>query len=185
MDNGDEEDDWDSDSEDDLQIVLNDNNHMHMVMDRTGVMGSDDEDGDPLVIVADSEPAHQPIEEQEWGEDAAQDMDGERKESGDAAKMNGGVAVAPKIGYNYHPYHSQFKVSDVVRAGFCVFALFDENSKCNLNCDYCTDNGIGFLSVVETSVMKVINDLVCAFPNVVWKDLNKIVTNRWWDLQFY
>ncbi|PSS21028.1 FIP1[V]-like [Actinidia chinensis var. chinensis] len=114
VDNGDEGDDWDSDSEDDLQIVLNDNNHGHMVMDRTGAMGNDDEDedGDPLVIVADSEPAHQPMEEQEWGEDAAQVMDGDRKELGDAAKVNGGVAVAPKIGYNshtYHPYHSQFK----------------------------------------------------------------------------
>ena len=67
VDNGDEGDDWDSDSEDDLQIVLNDNNHGHMVMDKTGAMGIDDEDedGDPLVIVADSESAHQPMEEQE------------------------------------------------------------------------------------------------------------------------
>lgn len=53
-----EGDDWDSDdSEDDLKIVLNENNHVGMVMDGNGVMGSDDEDedGDPLVIVADSE----------------------------------------------------------------------------------------------------------------------------------
>ena len=47
--------------------MLNDNNHGHMVMDKTGAMGIDDEDedGDPLVIVADSESAHQPMEEQE------------------------------------------------------------------------------------------------------------------------
>ncbi|KAL6965657.1 hypothetical protein U1Q18_036712 [Sarracenia purpurea var. burkii] len=114
MDNRGEGDDWDSDSEDDLQIVLNDNNHGPMVMDRTGLMGSDDEDedGDPLVIVADSEPGHQPMEEHDWGDEANQAMDGERKELGDAAKANGGVAVAPKMGYSnhtYHPYHSQFK----------------------------------------------------------------------------
>ncbi|KAF5946950.1 hypothetical protein HYC85_017178 [Camellia sinensis] len=108
-----EGDDWDSDSEDDLQIVLNDN-HGPMAMGKTGVMGSDDEDedGDPLVIVGDTELGHQPMEEREWGEDAAQGADGERKELGDAAKVNGGVVVPPKIGYSnhpYHPYHSQFK----------------------------------------------------------------------------
>ncbi|XP_028074405.1 FIP1[V]-like protein isoform X1 [Camellia sinensis] len=107
-------DDWDSDSEDDLQIVLNDNNHGPMAMGKAGLIGSDDEDedGEPLVIVADSEPGHQPIEEQEWGEDAAQAADGERKELGDAAKVNGGMVVPPKIGYSnhpYQPYHSQFK----------------------------------------------------------------------------
>ncbi|CAL5341143.1 unnamed protein product [Camellia sinensis] len=109
-----EGDDWDSDSEDDLQIVLNDNNHGPMAMGKTGVMGSDDEDedGDPLVIVTYSEPGHQPMEEQEWGEDVAQAADGERKELGDAAKVNGGMVVPPKIGYSnhpYQPYHSQFK----------------------------------------------------------------------------
>lgn len=111
-----EGDDWDSDdSEDDLKIVLNENNHVGMVMDGNGVMGSDDEDedGDPLVIVADSEPGHQGMEDQEWGEDLAQAMDGERKElGGDAGKVIGGAGVAPKIGYSnhvYHPYHSQFK----------------------------------------------------------------------------
>ncbi|KAL7257609.1 hypothetical protein ACSBR1_003841 [Camellia fascicularis] len=108
-----EGDDWDSDSEDDLQIVLNDN-HGPMAMGKTGVIGSDDEDedGDPLVIVGDTELGHQPMEEREWGEDAAQGADGERKELGDAAKVNGGVVVPPKIGYSnhpYHPYHSQFK----------------------------------------------------------------------------
>ncbi|CAL5402116.1 unnamed protein product [Camellia sinensis] len=107
-------DDWDSDSEDDLQIVLNDNNHGPMAMGKAGLIGSDDEDedGEPLVIVADSEPGHQPMEEQEWGEDAAQAADGERKELGDAAKVNGGMVVPPKIGYSnhpYQPYHSQFK----------------------------------------------------------------------------
>ncbi|GFY99626.1 FIP1[V]-like protein [Actinidia rufa] len=105
--------DWDSDSEDDLQILLNDNQQVPMVMDRAGVVGSDDEDedGDPLVIVTDSEPGRQPMEEQEWGDQAAQAVDGERKELGVAAKVNGGVAIAPKIGFcnAYYPSHSQFK----------------------------------------------------------------------------
>ncbi|GAB4832712.1 hypothetical protein Ancab_006730 [Ancistrocladus abbreviatus] len=113
---GAEGDDWDSDSEDDLQIVLNDNNHGPMGMERNnGLAGCDDdedEDGDPLVIVADNNAAHQPTEEQEWGEDTGQVADGERKETTEAGKPNGGVAVAPKLGYSnfgYHPYHSQFK----------------------------------------------------------------------------
>ncbi|KAK9274595.1 hypothetical protein L1049_021844 [Liquidambar formosana] len=110
-----EGDDWDSDSEDDLQIVLNDNNHGPMAMDRGGVVGSDDEDedGEPLVIVGDADdPNHQTMEEPDWGEDASQTADGERKEMGEAAKVNGGMPVAPKVGYSshgYHPFHSQFK----------------------------------------------------------------------------
>ncbi|CAK9168548.1 unnamed protein product [Ilex paraguariensis] len=111
------EDDWDSDSEDDLQIVLNDNNHGPLGMERIGGGGDDDdedEDGEPLVIVADSDNLnHQPmVEEQDWGEETAQTGDGERKELGDAAKVNGVIAMAPKIGYSnhgYHPFHSQFK----------------------------------------------------------------------------
>ncbi|XP_056176744.1 FIP1[V]-like protein isoform X2 [Syzygium oleosum] len=111
-------DDWDSDSEDDLQIVLNDNTAHHGPMGAIGDAGGeddDDEDGDPLVIVADGDP-NQPLVEQEWGEDTAEaGPDGERKEgggSGELAKANGGVGVAPKIGYSnlgYHPFHSQFK----------------------------------------------------------------------------
>jgi len=118
--------DWDSDSEDDLQIVLNDSNHGPMAMERGAIGGEeedddDDEDGDPLVIVADGE-LNQELEAQEWGEDAAGQAvgaDGERKETGEAGKVGGGGGgaagvVAPKIGYSshgYHPFHSQFKVS--------------------------------------------------------------------------
>ncbi|KAF8033775.1 hypothetical protein BT93_C0131 [Corymbia citriodora subsp. variegata] len=111
-------DDWDSDSEDDLQIVLNDSAAHHGPMGTVGDAGGeddDDEDGDPLVIVADGDP-NQPLVEQEWGEDTAEaGADGERKEGGgssELAKANGGVGVAPKIGYSnlgYHPFHSQFK----------------------------------------------------------------------------
>lgn len=104
------EDDWDSDdSEDDLQIVLNDNNHGPMAMERGGIGGNaegDDDDEDGLVIVADGE-LNQPMEEQEWGEDGAQAAEGERKEMGEAGK----------VGYSnhgYHPFHSQFKVSLVL-----------------------------------------------------------------------
>ena len=107
-------DDWDSDSEDDLQIVLNDNNHGHLAMERDGLEGDeDDDDEDGLVIVADGDP-NQAIEEQDWGEDAGQVADGERKEMGEAGKAGAGIVVPPKIGYsnhNYHPFHSQFKVS--------------------------------------------------------------------------
>lgn len=112
-----EGDDWDSDSEDDLQIVLNDNNHGPMAMEGGGMMGDDDEDGDPLVIVADGD-ANQGMEEQDWGEEGGQAADGERKEGVEAGKVGGagggGSVIAPKIGYSnhgYHPFHSQFKVS--------------------------------------------------------------------------
>ncbi|KAF7806511.1 FIP1[V]-like protein [Senna tora] len=107
----DEGDDWDSDSEDDLQIVLNDNHHMNV--ERGGMMGNDDDDDEDseLVIVADGDPI-QAVEEQEWGENSIQSADGERKDMGDSAKASGGVTVAPKMGYSnhgFHPFHSQFK----------------------------------------------------------------------------
>ncbi|KAI3814668.1 hypothetical protein L1987_14311 [Smallanthus sonchifolius] len=116
-------DDWDdSDSDDDLQIVLNDNTGVGMMgMDGGGGLNEeDDEDGDDLVIVTGSvDPNHhlQPMEElQDWGEDASQagEGGGERNEllDGDAGKAEGGAAVAQKMGYGghgYHPFHSQFK----------------------------------------------------------------------------
>ncbi|KAK4257531.1 hypothetical protein QN277_007105 [Acacia crassicarpa] len=106
-----EGDDWDSDSEDDLQIVLNDNNHMDM--ERGGMVGDgdDDDEDSELVIVTDGDPS-QAVEVQEWGENSAQPADGERKDMGDSAKASGGVTVVPKVGYSnhgYHPFHSQFK----------------------------------------------------------------------------
>ncbi|KAJ8560758.1 hypothetical protein K7X08_022618 [Anisodus acutangulus] len=113
------EDDWDSDdSEDDLQIVLNDNTHGPMGMERMGVGeddDEDDEDGEPLVIVADNDgPSHPPMmEEKEWSEEGGPGANGERKEIGDAIKVNGAPGVAAKVGYNnhayHHPYHSQYK----------------------------------------------------------------------------
>ncbi|GMI84367.1 homolog of yeast FIP1 [V] [Hibiscus trionum] len=111
-----ERDDWDSDSEDDLQIVLNDNHHGPMAMETGGTVGGDDdgEDGDPLVILADGD-ANQRTGEQEWGEEGGQTADGEKKEGGEAGKLGGaggGIVLAPKIGYSshgYHPFHSQFK----------------------------------------------------------------------------
>ncbi|KAF7806513.1 FIP1[V]-like protein isoform X1 [Senna tora] len=110
-----EGDDWDSDSEDDLQIVLNDNNHLDT--ERGGVVRDDnDEDEDSeLVIVADGD-LNQPAEVQDWGESTAQPADGERKDMGDSAKAGGGVTVVPKVGYSnhgYNPFHSQFKMQYV------------------------------------------------------------------------
>lgn len=109
------EEDWDSDSEDDLQIVLNDNTHGPMGMERImGVGGEDededDEDGEPLVIVADNDgPSHPPMmEEQEWGEEGGAGGNGERKEITDAMKVNGATGVAAKVGYNNHGYHHPF-----------------------------------------------------------------------------
>ncbi|KAL5698874.1 hypothetical protein ACHQM5_029853 [Ranunculus cassubicifolius] len=112
-------DEWDSDSEDEFQIVLNDQTG-HIGMDMNEGMGSDDE-GEDLVIVADSNQVHQPNEEQEW-DVANQAGDGERKDAGDAAKVNGVAmnAAGTRIGYGSHVYpshHSQFKY---VRPGVAV-----------------------------------------------------------------
>ncbi|XP_065849365.1 FIP1[V]-like protein isoform X2 [Euphorbia lathyris] len=116
-----EDDDWeeDSDSEDDLRIVLNDTNHGPLGMER-GMMADrdddeDDEDEDPLVIVANGDPGP-PMEEPDWvvGEDPAPaaGAEGERKESGEAA-VKGNAVAAPKLVYSnhvyHHPFHSQFK----------------------------------------------------------------------------
>lgn len=143
---GNGEDDWDSDSEDDLQIVLNDNTHGPMGMERMGVGGEDDEDdedGEPLVIVADDDgPSHPPMmEEQEWGEEGGPAAIGERKEMTDALKVNGAPGVAGKVGYPnhayHHPYHSQYKVSYVVHLGVCVLPiLFNQNMQCKLTCNF-------------------------------------------------
>ncbi|KAL3533111.1 hypothetical protein ACH5RR_006632 [Cinchona calisaya] len=119
------DDDWDSDSEDDLQIVLNDSNHGPIGMEQMeggGIGGEeddeDDEDGEQLVIVVDNDdPSHHQqmiMEEQEWGGEEV-GPDGEKKELGDVVKVGGGggAVVAPKIGYSnhgyHHPFHSQFK----------------------------------------------------------------------------
>ncbi|RID69036.1 hypothetical protein BRARA_C01158 [Brassica rapa] len=90
-------DDWDSDSEDDLQIVLNDN-----VADRRARMGDNEDDEEPLVIVDKNQPMEE--EQQLWGEEEAVDRDG--KEGGEAVK---GSAPGPPPKAGYHPFHSQFK----------------------------------------------------------------------------
>ncbi|XP_073157875.1 FIP1[V]-like protein [Henckelia pumila] len=118
------DDEWESEeSEDDLQIVLNDNPHGPIGMERMpGMHDEDDEDGDPLVIVADNGDAglhnhHQQMmmEEQEWaGEEGVPGTDGEKKELGDASKTSGAggtatpSALQPRVGYSNHMYHHQF-----------------------------------------------------------------------------
>lgn len=122
-DRGDGGDDWDSDSEDDLQILLNDSDRGPMAMERGGLVG-DDEDEPPLVILGDND-QNQVMEEQEWGDDAVPTADGERKETGEAAKSSAGMVVAPKLGYSnygYRPFHSQYKVS--------VLSVFPKCDKC-------------------------------------------------------
>ncbi|CAL0304927.1 unnamed protein product [Lupinus luteus] len=110
-------DDWDSDSDDDLKIVLNDNNHM-AAMERGGIVDDNDNDDDDdddgeLVIVTNGDP-NQGVEEQEWVENAALPVDGERKDEGEPGKtaVSGSMIVAPKVGYSshgYHPFRAQFK----------------------------------------------------------------------------
>ncbi|KAL6532747.1 hypothetical protein OROGR_013707 [Orobanche gracilis] len=113
------ENEWEDsyESEDDLQIVLNDNNDGPMGMERMpGMDDENDEDGEQLIIGNGKVGPHhqqQPIvDEQEWeGEEVTPGADGERKELGDAVKASG---VQPKIGYSNHlyhhyPFHSQFK----------------------------------------------------------------------------
>ncbi|KAF8400541.1 hypothetical protein HHK36_013840 [Tetracentron sinense] len=109
-------DDWENDSDDDLQIVLNENSRPSLGIDRNEAVRSENEEKEEedLVIVGDSDQNHQPIEEQEWGEDSAQAADGERTEMGEASKENGGMinAVGARIGFSnhgYHQHHSQFK----------------------------------------------------------------------------
>ncbi|OVA13476.1 hypothetical protein BVC80_4191g1 [Macleaya cordata] len=112
------EDDWedsDSDSDDNLQIVLNE----PVGVDRNE--NECEEDGEDLVIVADGDQIHhnQLGEEQKFGEDSAKPTtDGERMEIGEGAKAPNGVmmvnAVGPRPIYNnqgFQPHHSQFKIS--------------------------------------------------------------------------
>ncbi|WOL17692.1 FIP1[V]-like protein [Canna indica] len=111
--------DWDSDSEDDIQIVLNDSNHPPLGAeknDRIEIRDDDDDDDDEeeedLVIVADQNRHHllPAMEGQDWGEETMQPTgDGERNEMVDAAKVTGSVGTAPgaRIAYNSHGFQAQ------------------------------------------------------------------------------
>ncbi|AQK63263.1 FIP1[V]-like protein [Zea mays] len=99
-------DEWDSDSEDDIQIVLNETDGRPGLVEDEG----DDEDGEDLVIVADG-PA---MEEQDWGEDpAAAGAEGERKDGCEPGKTV--AAPTGRIGYSgggpgfHQQHHSMFK----------------------------------------------------------------------------
>ncbi|XP_062212258.1 FIP1[V]-like protein [Phragmites australis] len=102
-------DEWDSDSEDDIQIVLNETDGRRGLGEDEG----DDEDGEDLVIVADG--PHIPgMEEQDWGEDpAAAAAEGERKDGGEPGKAV--AAPGGRIGYSgggqgfHQQHHSMFK----------------------------------------------------------------------------
>jgi hypothetical protein len=125
--------DWDSDSEDDIQIVLNETDGRRGLGEDEG----DDEDGEDLVIVADG--PHIPgMEEQDWGEDpASAGAEGDRKDGGEPGK----AAAAPggRIGYSgggpgFHPqHHSMFKVSYLGQEGVrCALATPAEGDGVNL-----------------------------------------------------
>ncbi|KAI3929776.1 hypothetical protein MKX01_025944 [Papaver californicum] len=115
-----EDDEWDSDSdsEDDLKIVLNEDEHDGMNGKEND--GGEDDDGQDLVIVAGDDQIHQLGDEQELGEDGTKQMgDGvERKEIGEGGpKVSNGGVMMPNAGgvrpmytnQGFHPHHSQFK----------------------------------------------------------------------------
>ncbi|KAL9684956.1 hypothetical protein QQ045_022399 [Rhodiola kirilowii] len=107
-------DDWDSDdSEDDLQIVLNDTSHGPTAMEMGGEFDDGQDQGLGKGVDGDGVGFQHPgMEEREWGDDGAQAADGEKKEGSEVAKLNQGIAMAQKpgyIGHGYHPFHSQFK----------------------------------------------------------------------------
>ncbi|KAI0523572.1 hypothetical protein KFK09_005968 [Dendrobium nobile] len=106
-----ESDDWDSGSEDDLQIVLNDTGHDLLGLERRDGGGSDEDDED-LVIVTDDDQRHhhQAMEDQDWGDDAMQaSVDGEKKEMLEVTKASGvaPTVAGPGIGYSNHGFHPQ------------------------------------------------------------------------------
>ncbi|KAG6551616.1 hypothetical protein Mapa_006695 [Marchantia paleacea] len=137
-----EAEEWDdSDSEDDLQIVLNDEAPMYAASERPVdgdvAEGSEDEDEEDLVIVAGDDDG--PIEEQEWEEqplatDVLPGLSGapiplgsdrppgaeERASSGKGSGAGGVSPGVPRIGYSgqgYHAHHMQYKY---VRPGAAV-----------------------------------------------------------------
>jgi hypothetical protein len=133
-------DDWDSDSDDDLQIVLNDDNHL--AMEKGGLVDDDEEDEDGGLVIVTGEPS-QGLEEQEWGENANVPVDGERKDMTEPGKaVIGPGPVVPKIGFGshihgYHPFHSQFKVSFMI-VHFFYFCSINVFSLVEFKC-YMTD----------------------------------------------
>eukprot|EP01018_Ginkgo_biloba_P009741 Gb_35383 [translate_table: standard] len=116
---GDRED-WDSDSDDDLQIVLNDDRPAGFSNIHRGGEGgtefedgSDNEDGDDdLVIVTGGD---QPMKDQEWGEETQLPLEGAVSASGgigeDRHMVKGNIGMLNSRGasHSYHPHYSQFK----------------------------------------------------------------------------
>lgn len=107
-------DDCDSDSDDDLHIVLNDSNHGPPGAEGDNMIGIDDDDDDDgeedLVIVTDEDQHHHlpTMEDQDWTEEAMQPTgDGERKEMTDTTKMTGSTATGTRLGYSNHGFHAQ------------------------------------------------------------------------------
>lgn len=103
-------DDWDSGSEDDLQIVLNDTGH-DMRGAEGGIGGGSDEDDEDLVIITDDQHHHhQAMEDQDWGDDGVQStVDGEKKEMLEGAKASSlaPTASGAGLGYSSHGFHPQ------------------------------------------------------------------------------
>ncbi|KAJ4762625.1 FIP1 -like protein [Rhynchospora pubera] len=109
-------DDWDdSDSEDDLQIVLNDTEHG--AKDDLGY-GDGDEEEDLVIVTNDDQIGAM---DQDWGEDGAGPaVEGEGKE-GDGSKVAGvggpGGTGPVRIGYSNHAFHQHHSMYKYVRPG--------------------------------------------------------------------
>ncbi|CAA6657617.1 unnamed protein product [Spirodela intermedia] len=105
MDDSDEKisrsEDLESDSDDDLQIVLNDDN--------VGRPFGGDEEEDLVIVTDEDHHHHHAVEEQEYGDELTQaPLDGERNEVLESSKGNGGVGgIGLRIGYNSHGFHGQ------------------------------------------------------------------------------
>ncbi|KAG0465962.1 hypothetical protein HPP92_020126 [Vanilla planifolia] len=104
---------WDSDSDDDLQIVLNESgNDLKGMVGRDDREGEDEDEDEDLVILTDEDQHHhhQAMEDQDWGSDVMQlSADGEKKEMLEGVKT-GALATTgsgSRIGYSNHIFHSQ------------------------------------------------------------------------------
>eukprot|EP00249_Psilotum_nudum_P030415 c43014_g1_i1 orf=356-1627(-) len=140
---GDEGADWDSDSEDGLQIVLNGDYPMYTsferVADRNFEAGSEDEDEEDLVIVTGDEP----VDDQEWGEEHTGGIDGlqlvpsekllalggdtqggtaDDKEQLPKSGQSVGLNQGGRMSYGNHGYHhhSQYKVRPAFFGKMCL-----------------------------------------------------------------
>ncbi|KAA8521675.1 hypothetical protein F0562_012335 [Nyssa sinensis] len=105
--------DKDSESEDSLKIILNDDDSLVPVRVNENGLGIDEniKAGEYLIIVAENDLGDQGVEEKVLGEDLAEMGDGETMETGHGVRGCGelGNAVSAGIGYQDHSPRAAFK----------------------------------------------------------------------------